>query len=57
MSKAFDVWWLKVRLPEFEPLRLKHYAEVRRIAMKAYTAGQKLERESSAQRNKKIWSE
>lgn len=57
MSKAFDAWWLKARLPEFEPLRLKHYAEVRRIAMKAYTAGQKLERESRAQRSKKIWSE
>lgn len=52
MSKAFDAWWLKTKLPEFEQMRLKHYTEVRRIAMKAYTAGQKQEREVRAVRSK-----
>jgi hypothetical protein len=52
MSKAFDTWWLKAKLPEFEPMKMKHYSEVRRIAMKAYTAGQKQEREVRAVRRK-----
>lgn len=57
MSKAFDIWWLKAKLPEFEPLSTRHYSAVRRIAMKAYAAGQKKEREVRAQRTDKIWSE
>lgn len=52
MSKAFDEWWLKARLPEFEVMKLRHYQEVRRIAMKAYNAGQKNEREVIAVRRK-----
>ena len=57
MSKAFDEWWLKARLPEFEAMKLRHYREVRRIAMKAYTAGQKNEREVRGLRGNKMWSE
>lgn len=51
MSKAFDEWWLKAKLPEFDAVKLRHYSEVRRIAMKAYNAGKKREREERVERS------
>ena len=52
MSKAFDEWWLKSKLPAFKAINTANYSAVRSIAMRAYNAGKREEREVlTARRN------